>query len=97
MYSNNYLAALFLKYMLEEGKTSDNDGDGIIASLTDDDFLRALVPIATYWSNDLIDICFDQLDVEQPEDIESFNTNTHDQWYAWFEKTVNEQWEKAKN
>jgi len=89
MITNDYIAILTLKYILENGKTGELEE---INSLTEDDFLRNYIPLACYWSNDLIDVCFAQLNVEQPEEYPSYNSNTHEKWYEWFETTINEKW-----
>lgn len=86
--TEDYIAILTLKYILESGKERDFD----IATLTSRPFMQQYVPLACYWSNDMIDICLSTLNIEQPAEYPSYDSNTSDQWYAWFEATVNKQW-----
>lgn len=83
------ICILMLKYLFEHGK-GERTEDTIINELTEDDFERWFIPLATYWSNDIIDLCFDQLGIEQPKGTNSHVVDDRDTWYAWFEKTVTE-------
>ena len=86
--TEDYIAILTLKYMLEEGKDENFD----IATLTDRPFMQEYIPLACYWSNDMIDLCFETLKIEQPKEYPSYDSDTREQWYAWFEETINKQW-----
>lgn len=82
--SNRRTAILMLKYLLDHGKT-ENDNE--INKFTNNEFERRFIPLAAYWSNDVMDLCFEELGIVQPQG--AYNSELRDAWYAWFEKTIN--------
>ncbi len=85
--NNRRTAILMLKYINARSNTEEDVSDlDIISKFTDNEFERNFIVLASYWSNDMIELCLDELGIPQP--YLSYVWPESQDWAKWFEKMV---------
>lgn len=81
-------ARLMLRMLKDAGSSDSFENEQVAKTLTSSPFEARFMGLATYWSNDMLDLCLTALELSPPEGIVPYNSTTHDEWYKWFCDTV---------
>lgn len=82
------MARIILKTLKAASSSDNSENEEAAKQFTASPFEQRLIGLASYWSNDLIELCQNTLEIKKPEGVHAFNADTHEAWYKWWCETI---------